>query len=268
MEINGYEVSGYEFLGTNKLLGIGSVGYYHDYRLGLTQQNYSGIDRVNSLFDSGPGSNLLLSGPSSTNTTRPKVLSGGIGQNNVSPVAVNLSAPYTNSLAPFHKGNPVFQMFVAKLDNTVGTQLQMCTTLRSGTPGCTFRIIPSNRQLGILIQNNAGTNIRSQITAVNSVPLNEFCVFAHLYYGSGTGSNNVKLWIKDSLTQFTSNPTYGTNDGATYNNFTTIGAVEFVAKMSIGYNLTGKTPAQCDAFAALAFETLIQDTEYSGLVIP
>jgi hypothetical protein len=268
MIISGYKVSGYNYLGQVQLRSIGKVLYHYDDRFGLESQVYSSVLRANSLQDLSTLGLSLNSSQVSNNITRPRILANGLGANNANASAVNLIGNYRTELGLIHKGNPVFQMFVAKLDNTVGSSVNFFSTLLSGKAGAQLRLLPGTRSLNFICLNNAGTNIRNYGTATNSVPLNEICMFAHLYYGAGTGSSNSKLWIKNVRSDFTSNPTHGTDEAVLYNNFSSIGNVEFEKQMSVGYDLTGKNISQCDAFAQIAFNTVKLDTRYSSLLTP
>jgi hypothetical protein len=263
MIISASKIQGYHYRATPNLGTIGELMCWYDYRKGIVTQEYSSILRVNSLADQSPNGFQLNSSATSTNTTRPRVLTGGIGNTTDRTTFNSAPNPVQNIL---HNGSAYLIFSVAKLVTTAASgNFNLLGT--GNAPGAAFRILASTRQLGMITNNNAGTNIGTQNTPTDSVPLDEFVLFQRLYYGGGTGTNNVKQYIADDLYQFTFNPTFGTNNSITHNVLNTGAAtINFNWKTTACWNLTGKTPAECDDFRLLAVDTLKKDPEYSSLV--
>jgi hypothetical protein len=261
MILSGAKLSGVNYIGTPSLNTIGTPAWYFDYRFNRTSQLYSGIERVNSLGDLSPSQIVLQSGPVSSNTRRPKVFSDSIGMDDN---ITNFSGSNFSGRADFVvRGAPCLMMAVVSINDAIGNTINFPGS--SGSPSFNFRVEISNMRLSCVFVNDAGSNIGNNVTPVSSIPLNEFILVQRLYYGSGTGSNNLKMIIKNSVTTLTYNPTFASNSLGTFN-FSSNGTVDHRFKMSIGYDLTGKSPAQCDAFQALAVATLKADPEYASLV--
>jgi hypothetical protein len=269
MILSGLKVSGYNYIGRPTLATIGNPAYWFDYRFNLVTQTYSSVLRANSLGDLSTNSLLLQSTPVSANTRRPVVFSDGLGMDAANLAITAFSGAAGGKLDFIHKGAPHLLMCVIKITGTTGNNISFPSI---GTaPGFGFRIANfPNPLLSAITFNDAGSNIGAQNTAANSIPLDEFILVHRLYYGSGTGSNNTKMWIKDSQSTFTFNPTFGTNTASPdkISAWNSNGSVDYRMKMCIGYDLTGKSIAECDAFRTLAVNTLKSDLEYSSLVTP
>jgi hypothetical protein len=265
MIISASKIQGYNYRSTPNLGTIGELMCWYDYRKGIVTQEYSSILRVNSLSDQSPNGFQLNSPAASNNTTRPRVLTGGIGNTTDRTTFTSAPNPAQNIL---HNGSAYLILSVAKLVATAASgTFQLLTTGITGSAGLQWRVLANTRQLSSLTTNDAGTNIGAQNTPTDSVPLDEFVLFQRLYYGGGTGTNNVKQYIADDLYQATFNPTFGTNNSVQHSVLSTGAAViNFNWKTTVCWNLTGKTPAECDAFRLLAVDTLKRDPEYSSLI--
>lgn len=263
MILSATKIQGYNYTATPTLATIGKLITWYDYRRGLASQDFSGTERALSLADLSDNNFQLNSVGVSNNTRRPIVYADGLG--NIANITSFKSTALNDNVNKFHNGSPYLIFSVISLNDTVGTQVDICGTTLSGQPGISLRIAASTRVLACLTQNDAGDNIGAQNTPTNSIPLDEFILVQRLYYGSGTGSNNVKTYIKDTLYENTFNPTFGTGQASDMRWLTTIGNVEFKGKMMASWDLTGKTPAECDAFRTLAVNTLKSDLEYSSL---
>jgi hypothetical protein len=265
MIISASKIQGYHYRATPNLGTIGELMCWYDYRKGIITQEYSSILRVNSLADQSPNGFQLNSTAVNANITRPRVLTGGIGNTTDRTTFNSAPNPVQNIL---HNGSAYLIFSVAKLVTTAASgSFQLLTTGVTGFAGFNWRILANTRQLSAITNNNTGTNIGAQNTPVDSVPLDEFVLFQRLYYGGGTGTNNVKQYIADDLYQATFNPTFGTNNSIGHGLFNTGAAtINFNWKTTACWNLTGKTPAECDDFRLLAVDTLKRDPEYSSLV--
>lgn len=276
MIVSGYEVSGYNFRGKATLGSIGELISWHDWRYGRTDGVFSSITRAVTLNDLSQN-NFLLDGVSvSASNTRPMVLSDGLGMDNA--IATKNATTFrrlgTNSKYEIlHKGNPFLIMAVIKPIVVSSVVNIFATTISSPKAGFRLRLLNTNSRVDCSWFNDAGTGISTSQTAVNSIVTGSFYFICAQYYGSGTGSNNFKIWINNTQYTFTVNPTFGTGpcDGL----FAWQGAgglaslaYEYSQKLAVAYNLTGKSTAQIDAFRALAISTLKQDSEYSGLTTP
>jgi hypothetical protein len=267
MILSGLKVSGYNYIGRPTLATIGNPAYWFDYRFNLVTQTYSGVLRANSLGDLSINSLLLQSIPVSSNTRRPKVYSDGIGHDD------NLTAfrgSANSNLNFLLQGKAHLIISVFKLNAVGGNTLSLFSSGRTGSASYLFIVNPTSgdQRLFVRCNNDAGSTLFTNQTPIESLPLDEFCFIATLYYGGGTGSNNRKIWIKNSQYTFTSNPTYGTGDPDTFTVINSNGTVNYKLKMGVGYNLDGKSISECDAFFTLAVNTLKSDSEYSSLVTP
>lgn len=268
MKAAGHKIQGFTFNGRTTLQSIGKSIFHFDYRSNIVTGSYSGYDKIVTMGDISPSNIVMQTSSVSSNTRRPVLMSDGWG---MPTAAVNISSMTASNalkkLNLIHLGSPHLISFVVDLRDAVGTALY-CGGLTGITSGYSFFVDPDDRRITSRVYNDAGTAVVNRVGSVNSVPLDQIIVVTKLYYGSGTGSNNHKIWIDNSLTQYTDNPTFGTATPDQVLHFSSNGTVEYAQKMSIAYDLTGKTTAQCDAFATLFFQTLKEDSEYASLTTP
>jgi hypothetical protein len=274
--MSGYKVAGYHYHGKPDLGSIGELISWHDWRFGRTDGVFSGTTRVLTLNDLSPNGFLLEGSPVSSSQTRPMVLPDGLGMDDTiaSKNAANFRKLGSNSKYEIlHKGSPFLIMVVVK-PIVISSNLNIFATSLSGVKaGFRLRFAASSSLIGCSWFNDAGTGISSNQTSVNSITAGSFLFICAQYYGSGTGSNNFKIWINNTQYTFTVNPTFGTGPCDGLYSWQGAGgaagsAYEFSQKLAVSYNLTGKSTAQIDAFRALAISTLKQDSEYSGLTTP
>lgn len=277
MTLTGLKLSGYSYNGLPTLSTIGNPICWYDWRFGRVDYGIlSGALRIQSLSDQSPNNFLLEANIGTTN--RPMILSDGIGMD--ATIGTKNSATIKRSgsdlkYEALHKGNPFLIMTVVK-PIVQSTSVNIFATQISNSPtsaGVRLRLDGANTRVQFSMHNDAGTFITNVNTGVGTISTGSFYFIAVQYYGSGTGSNNLKIWINSTQYTFTTNPTFGTgtcpllaishgSGGAA------AGAYEFSQKFAIAYDLTGKTSAQIDAFTALAISTLKTDSEYSGLITP
>jgi hypothetical protein len=277
MILSASKISGYNYTATPTLGTIAEPICWFDWRFGRTDGNVvGGALRVNSLNDLSPNNFLLEA--RLNRIDQPMVLSDGLGMDDT----IGTKAPAVfrrngsnSKYEIFHKGNPFLIMAVVKPIipasnlNFFGTNSSNTTSVA----GLRFRANAANNRLELSFRNDAGTLITNVVTPNNSVPTGDFLFIAAQYYGGGTGSNNLKIWINNTQYTFTANPTFGTGtcpelcawQGA---GGTVSSAYEFSQKLAIAYNLTGKTSSEIDDFRTLAITTLKRDPEYSSLTTP
>ncbi|MBL6448581.1 hypothetical protein JMN32_19880 [Fulvivirga sp. 29W222] len=265
MIISASKVQGYNYSATPDMSTIGKLITWYDYRNGLNQADFSGTQRAISLAD-GSSNQYQLNSPSvSNNVRRPIVYADAIG--NIGNITSFTAAP-SAAINKLHNGSAFLIMTVISLNDTIGTVLSFPLSSAIGKPGINFGITPSTRRLRCLWQNDAGTNIGGFNNSAddNIIPLEEFVLIQLMYYGSGTGTNNLKYYVKSTAKSITFNPTFGSGQASSIACFNSIGNVEFKAKMQAIYDLSGKSIAECDAFRTLAVNTLKLDSEYSSLI--
>jgi hypothetical protein len=279
MILSGLKISGYNYIGRTTLSTIATPICWYDWRFGRTDGVVvGGALRVASLADLSPNNFLLEANVGTSN--KPMILSDGIGMDDTigtKNAAIFRKLGTNPKYETLHKGNPFLIMAVIKpivfssFVNLLGTQIS--STVSSA--GLRFRIDGSggNNRLQLSIHNDAGTGVINVNTGTGTISTGSFYFIAAQYYGSGSGSNNLKIWINNTQYTFTANPTFGTGAcpllaiahgaGGLASN-----AFEFSQKFAIAYDLTGKSTAEIDAFRILAINTLKSDLEYSSLVTP
>lgn len=276
MILNGYKVYGYNYLGEPTLGSIGELIQWHDWRFGRVDGTFSGATRAFTLNDLSQNGFLLEGSSTGGGNTRPMVLADGLGMDDTiaTKAAANFRKLGTNSkYEVFHKGNPFLIMCVVK-PIVISSNLNFFATSLAGTKaGFRMRFTTTNSRLELLVWDDSGTSLGVNQTAVNSIVAGNTYFICAQYYGSGTGSNNLKMWINNTQYTFTYNPTFGTGPCDGLYAWQGAGGIaanayEFSQKLAVSYNLTGKSTVQIDAFRALAITTLKQDSEYSSLVTP
>jgi hypothetical protein len=174
-----------------------------------------------------------------------------------------------------HKGNPYLIMAVVKPIvmssslNFFGTEISNSPT----TAGLRFRVDGTNTRVQLAVFNDSPISVINVNTGTGTIATGSFYFIAAQYYGSGTGSNNLKIWINNTQYTFTANPTFGTGPCNSLSAWRGSGgaagsAFEFSQKLALAYDLTGKSIAEIDAFRTLAISTLKNDPEYASLTTP
>jgi hypothetical protein len=278
MILSASKISGYNYTASPTLGTIAEPICWFDWRFGREDRVYSGVTRVFTINDLSPNNFLLEGSTTNANTSRPMLLSDGIGMDiNISTTrGASLQRQITDSKYEIlHKGNPFLIMNVVKpvtLDNFIFLLSTNGATTAVPPAGLRFRIDSVNSRVDLLIRNDAGTAIVNVNTGTGSISTGGFTFIAAQYYGSGSGSNNLKIWINNNQYTFTANPTFGTGVCAILRAFSSAGppgnTSDFSTKLGIAYDLTGKTASEIDDFRTLAITTLKRDPEYSSLTTP
>lgn len=262
-ELSGYDISGYELKGAQDMLSIGEVIFTHDYRFNV-QRTPGETDRIEFWGDLGPNAVDL----SAASFRRFYDATDGFGDGG-NAVTVQMTSPWRPILKALHDGTAFVYYAVVNFPAAPDALNRLfITSLGTSMPGMAAEIVNSTGVFRCVVQNDSDTGIINNSTS--AIPFNEFIFLARVYYGSGTGSNNAKSILKNAVTNFTANPTFGTGNGDKF----------LVGKNSAGsgdnyrikrhgaYRLAGKSINDINAFFNLMTTVLKQDSEYSSLVVP
>jgi hypothetical protein len=261
MMISGIKAQGISHIGKSTLETIGTIIFHYDYRFNAIVSG----GRVSSWGDLGPNAATLTA----EGFRRFYSAADGFGDGG-NAVAVQMNAPYRAAMKKLHDGSPFLWFAVVSFPAAPDSLTRLTiTSQESSRAGQEFAIINTTGVFRCVVQNDSDSAIINNSSA--AIPTNEFILLMRQYYGSGTGSNNTKTYVKSTLSSFTNNPTFGTGDASSRmiigkNN---AGAGDNWKLKTVGcYDLTGKSTAQIDSFQALFIQTLKSDSEYSALVTP
>lgn len=261
MIVSGGKIQGMTHVGKSTLETIGTVIFHYDYR--FNANIVSG--RVTSWGDLGPNQfTLTAEGFRQFYSASDGFGDGGNG------VTVQMSSVYKTALKKLHDGSPFLWFAVVSFPAAPDSLTNLTITSQdTGKAGQQFAIVNSTGVFRCVVQNSSDTAIINNSSA--AIPTSEFILLMRVYYGSGTGSNNTKTYVKSTLSTFTNNPTFSSGDSSARliigkNN---AGVGDDWKLKTVGcYDLTGKTTGQIDSFQSLFITTLKTDSEYSSLVTP
>lgn len=260
MIIAGHSIKGHTHIGKSTIESIGAVIFHYDYRFNAVISS----GRVSSWGDLGPhGINLTAEGFRRLYSSADGFGDGG------NAVTVLMTAAFKTPLNILHNGSPYLWFAVVNFPAAPTALARMSfTSMPASTPGQVMEIVNTTGVFRCTVQDASDTAIITSSTA--AIPTNENILLMRQYYGSGTGSNNAKSWVKSTLTQATSNPTFSSaNCGPLLLGKGSAGSGDNWKIKTVGaYDLTGKSSAQIDTFRDLFITTLKSDTEYSSLVTP
>ncbi len=193
--------------------------------------------------------------------------SDGFGDSS-STNSILLQAAHQPALNALHNGTPFIQFAILKIQAYSASALsfQIGSTNSSGNPGVITQILCATGNMSHQAQNDAGTSLGNQNTSNGSIPVGRHILVIRQYYGSGTGTNNVRTYIENVLTQSTYNPTFGTgNSTRLYIGKNTSPAVDLKIKRFGAINLAGMTPSEIETFRATLITAIKSEAEYSSL---
>jgi hypothetical protein len=270
MIVSGLRVSGMGFRGKKTLASIGNMLFWYDYRNAVSVINSGGFDYVTAMADlTGNGFNLTQPLASQRMVRH----SDGIGQpSGITSATRVLRAVPDARLKCLHDGSPHMLFFVSRYNNpTDVTQntLMMRTYGTGSAPGINMAIsTAANNLVNHQFRNDAGSPISTQSSATDSWPEDStYRLGMFIYYGSG-GSSNSKIVIGNTSYVATRNPSFSTGNPGTMLFLQTSSTEDIIrTKTWGGYNLTGKTTLQIDAFVTDFTNTLKSDIEYAALTI-
>lgn len=187
----------------------------------------------------------------------------GLGDDTTTAQVIQMLGGHLSPLNKLKDGSANLFFCVIKLEN-LNSRINICVTGGSGVAGTIFQILETSGNFRCQINDGSGLIVNRSIAAV---PIGEYVLLTKLYYGSGSGSNNHILKVKNLTSTFTDNPVFNTTDNSNGINIgKSTGTGDFKFKLLGSYDLTGKTPAECDTFYTNFINTLKSDLEYSTLI--
>lgn len=248
---------------TRKTLGaLGKLIFWYDYRVGAVE---NGSGRILSLRDQSPNGYAAFS------TVSPVIDADGIGKDDgMGSVAMKSTAP-TGFLKIFHDGRAWLLYTVLRNFTAVDQNRAVLRTdsLSGNSPTtCGVRIYASNSMI-CQIKNESNT----QTMNGPSIPLDEWVLCRYIYYGDDS-TDNLKMIAKTTIQSRTRTITPSSNneevDAKFLFNTRTSGnnpASDIGRqKLTLAYDVTGKTRSEIDALDLLIVATIKEDPEYSSLV--
>jgi hypothetical protein len=259
------KITGLGFRGQKTLLSIGNAIHLFDYRKGIADLSAA---RVPSWGDLGPNGHVLIQ----PNTSRrPMRLADGIGDDGTLADNASLYSTPTAALNKLHDGSAVMQFAVMKIDEVDAVNILLGITSPGAgvmAPGQLFQYLGATQRISFRVYNDAAGILSTQaMTAM--VPSGKDVLIMRLYYGSGTGSNNHKLYCENVVESFTLNPAFGSAQCSrfTFGKSSTT-TMDAAVKMMGAYDLSGKTISQINDFVPIFCDTLKSDNEFATLITP
>lgn len=266
MIIQATRLEGYNYIASPTLSTIGKLFTYYDYRNGVSLSPFAGFtDRVINWSDLSDNNYALNNGGNLTQSSKIEV--DGIGDSGSTATRLETVAT-TQEIGKLHTDNPFLLFAVVRLNTLDGNTINLLTTQRNLTQA-SFRAVIDFSSDRLLIQwrNDAGALVKSGSTLNSVLPTSNFVLIQLVYKGVSAGANNLEYYIADyTETDTITAGTFGTlNTPAYLSVLGASGTTDFNAKMQACWDLSGKTPAEIDAFRLLAINTLKLDPEYSAL---
>lgn len=267
MKVSGYKISGGSYIGRASLGTVAEPLFWYDHRFNNSQDPTGRHGIWNSLTSLGSTQTQSIVSRKLYYHTSP-VSGYGYKIGDGFSTYQTLGNHYP-ALDVMHKGANAWMFSIVFYWKQTDSGTSGATSLiRTGLTAGITGIIDHNQPRIRLQTRGSSSTINNLATATNSVPDDQVSIVTFVFYGD-TSSNNYRIIINNSNTNFTSNPTYDTASSEYLRFGLPVTQLnDFIIKMMIAYDLSGKSRSEVDSILSTYYTVLKTDSEYSSLVTP